>query len=133
LRVLEYCERIGASLRTSVARIAPAGCLLLGLAGASAFGADGATITIVNDSTDSVFVTIYDLNTAPPQKVLSRASLYGSASITVVISTDDSGHGHLSWTAMTIDPDMRMCGQKDKPGLNDGDTVRVRADGDCES
>jgi hypothetical protein len=37
----------------------------------------------------------------------------------------------LSWTAITQDPDMRMCGHNDKPNLNDGDTVHVQADGDC--
>jgi hypothetical protein len=39
--------------------------------------------------------------------------------------------GHLSWTAMTIDHDMRQCGHNDKAGLNDGDIVNVQADSDC--
>jgi len=104
--------------------------LVLCLGSTAVFGG-GLTITITNDSTDSLLVTVYDQNSNPAQAVLSGAALNGSASLTVSISADDSGKGHLSWRAMTADPDMRQCGHKDKPGLNDGDTVRVRADGDC--
>jgi hypothetical protein len=99
--------------------------------GVAVYGGDGLTITVRNDTTDNLIVTIYDRNTSPPQKVLSAEVVLGSASIPVSISSDSSGHGHLSWTARTVDPDMRMCGHNDKPHLNDGDTVHVQADGDC--
>ncbi len=49
------------------------------------------------------------------------------------IAADSSGHGHLSWTAITIDQDKRVCGHNDKANLNDGDAVNVHADGDCNT
>ena len=109
----------------------PLGCLLLGLGSVAAIGGEGLMITIVNDTSDNIFVTAYDRNANPPQMVLASRPIYGSASITVTITPDDSGQGHLSWTARTMDRDMQMCGHNDKPGLNDGDTVNVHADGDC--
>ena len=105
------------------------GLFLLG--SASVFGGDGLTITINNDTTDNLIVTVYDQNTSPPQKVLASKEIYGSASISVAISPDDSGKGHVSWTATTVGHDMRKCGHNDTPNLNDGDTVRVHADGAC--
>jgi len=106
-------------------------CLLLGLGAVPALGDQGLTITIANDTSDAIYVTAYDRNANPPQMVLSSRPIYGSASITVTITPDASGQGHLSWTATTIDRDMHMCGRNDKPNLNDGDTVNVHADTDC--
>jgi hypothetical protein len=105
--------------------------LLFSLGSAAVFGGDSLMITINNDSSDNLLVTVYDQTTNPPQLVLSRNAIYGNASISVSITTDSSGQGHLSWTAMTADHDMRMCGHNDRPNLNDGDTVNVHADNDC--
>jgi hypothetical protein len=105
--------------------------LLLG--SVAVFGGDGLMITITNDTSDAVLVTAYDRNTSPPQQILSSTPVYGSASIPVSITADGSGRGHFSWTAITVDRDMRMCGRGDRSGLNDGDTVNVHADGDCAS
>jgi hypothetical protein len=105
---------------------------MIGLSGSSARGGDDVlTITIDNNSSDNLLVTVYDQNTTPPQRVLSTTEIYGSASISVSISPDASGMGHLSWNAMTMDHDMRRCGHNDKPNLSDGDTVNVHADNDC--
>jgi hypothetical protein len=105
--------------------------VVLSLGSVAAFGDDTITITINNDSSDNVYVTVYDQNTSPPRLVLSSSAVYGSASITVAISANDAGVGHLSWTARTMDQDMRMCGHNDKSNLNNGDTVNVHADGAC--
>jgi hypothetical protein len=94
-------------------------------------GDDILTITIYNNTSDNLLVTVYDQNTSPAQRVLSTTAIYGNASLPVSISPDGSGMGHLSWTAMTIDHDMRKCGHNDKSGLNDGDIVNVHADSDC--
>ena len=91
----------------------------------------GLSVTINNDTSDAIYVTAYDRNANPPQVVLSNRAIYGSASLTVMITADASGRGHLTWTATTIDRDMHMCGRNDKPNLNDGDTVNVHADTDC--
>jgi hypothetical protein len=105
--------------------------LAICLTGTSAIGQEGLTVTITNDTSDNIYVTAYDLNASPPQLVLSNRPIYGSASLTVTITPDASGQGHLSWTARTMDADTHMCGHKDKPNLNSGDTVHVHADGDC--
>lgn len=113
-------------------RAAALGFLTLSLSCVCAYGGnDVFAITINNDSSDNLLVTVYDQNTSPPQRVLSTTPLYGGASLSVSISPDGAGKGHLSWTAMTMDPDMRSCGHNDKSNLNDGDTVNVHADGDC--
>jgi hypothetical protein len=107
------------------------GCLALSLGIPAALAADGLMITINNDSSDSLFITVYDRSLSPPQQILSHTALYGNASISVSIGADSSGHGRMSWTAITIDHHMRKCGHNQKSHLNDGDTVNVHADGDC--
>jgi hypothetical protein len=66
---------------------------------ASAFGDDGLSITINNNTTDNLLVTVYDLNASPVARVLSNQTINGFASLTVTIMADNSGAGHLSWTA----------------------------------
>jgi hypothetical protein len=105
---------------------------LLSLSTVGAMGAgDGLTIKITNDSSDNILLTVYDQHARPPQKVMASTPVYGSASLTVSISADSRGKGHLSWTAVSMDPNMRMCGRGDTASLNDGDTISVHADGDC--
>jgi hypothetical protein len=98
---------------------------------ASAFGGDGLSITINNNTTENLNVTVYDLNASPAARVLSDQTINGFASLTVTIMADDSGAGHLSWIATSGSRDMRKCGRRDKPNLNDGDTVNVYTDSDC--
>jgi hypothetical protein len=105
--------------------------VLLLLGGASAFGGDAVTITINNNTTDVLLVTVYDLNTNPVQRVLSSKTINSFSSITIMIAADDSGQGHLSWTATSGDRNMRTCGHRDKPGLDNGDTVHVNANSEC--
>jgi hypothetical protein len=113
-------------------RIAALAYLFFSSAGALVLGQEGGVkITINNDTSDSLLVTVYDRGTTPRQQILSSRPIYGNASITVSITADDSGKGHLSWTAMSLERDMRMCGHNDSPDLSDGDTVTVHADGDC--
>jgi hypothetical protein len=76
-------------------------------------------------------VTIVDRNAHPPQAVVSGEVIDGNASISVSITADASGRGHLSWTASTTDPDMRRCGRRDRRGVNDGATIHVSANSRC--
>ena len=89
------------------------------------------TITLSNDGTNNLYVTVYDMNAQPPLKVLVNATINGNASITVSLSPDSSNQGHLSWTATTVDRDMRACGRGDSGELSDGDSVSISADSDC--
>jgi hypothetical protein len=115
----------------SFKRITLIGALGLWVSTAVVAGDGGLTITISNDGTSNILVTVYDLNTDPAQKILANQLINGFATVAVSVSADASGHGHLSWSAITQDRDMRQCGHRDKPDLNDGDTVHVSADGDC--
>jgi hypothetical protein len=106
---------------------------ILSLGSLSVFGQTdgGITLTINNNTSDNLLVTIYDLGVSPRQTILSNRAIYGNASITVSISEGASGSGHVLWTAMSQDSDMRMCGHEDKTNLKNGDVVSVYADGDC--
>ncbi len=108
-------------------------CSILSLGSLSVFGQTdgGIVLTIDNNTSDNLLVTIYDMGVSPRQTILSNRQIYGNASITVSISADASGSGRVLWTAMSLDPDMRMCGHEDKTNLKNGDTVSVYADGDC--
>jgi len=100
---------------------------------AAALAGDGVTVRILNDTPDALGVTIFDRNVQPAQAVVSSEVINGNASLSVSVTADASGRGHLSWTATTVDRDMRRCGHKDKPGVNDGDTIRVHANRSCAS
>ena len=102
------------------------------LAGAAAFAGSGMTVTISNDSSDTILVSVYDLNASGSQRVLSNEVINGNGSVAVPIAADDQGRGHVSWRARTSDDDMRMCGSGDSGSLNDGDTVTVHADTQCD-
>jgi hypothetical protein len=92
----------------------------------------GITIHLANASVDSLIVTLYDRNLRRHQQVLSGQVINGNASISITISADSTGQGHVAWTAMTVDRDMRQCGHQDKPGVYDGSTVQVFADSACK-
>jgi hypothetical protein len=107
------------------------GCLLFLIASTAVHGGGGLTVNVSNDGTNNLYVTVIDLNNTPPQTVVSGQSINGNASIAVSVAPDGSGLGHVKWTAITVDRDMRTCGHGEKSGLNDGDTVHVSADSDC--
>jgi hypothetical protein len=107
-------------------------CAASMLAGPSAIAGSGLTVKINNDSTDTILVSVYDLNANGPQRVLSNEVINGNASVAVPIAADDQGHGHVSWRARTSDDDMRTCGSGDTGNLNDRDTVTVHADAACD-
>jgi hypothetical protein len=107
------------------------GCAMLALAPSPATAGGSVTVHILNDTVDSLIVSLYDRNLGRRQPVLSGQVINGNGSISITINANASGQGHLSWTATTVDTDMRRCGRHDNPGLNDGDTVRVYASARC--
>jgi hypothetical protein len=118
------------SLNRSIGAIAN---MLLVFGSVSAIGGSGMTIAIDNNTTKDLLVTVYDLNTGSVQKVLSSEKINSFASISVTINPDESGHGHLSWTATSAAGDPRTCGKDDNNRLSDSDTVHVHADSVCGS
>jgi hypothetical protein len=106
-------------------------CSVLALGSGMVRGDNGLTVSILNDSNDTLIVSVYDQSTKPPQQLVGDEAIYGNASVSVSLSPDSSGLGHLKWTAVTKDSDMRACGHGNKANLHDGDTVNVHADGQC--
>ena len=107
------------------------GCAVFALAHSPATAGGSVTVHILNDTVDNLIVSLYDRNLGRKLPVLSGQVINGNASISISISANASGQGHLSWTATTVDSDMRRCDRHDNPGLNDGDTVRVHASARC--
>jgi hypothetical protein len=110
-------------------RVALAGLVVC--ARTSAQPAGTLTVQLQNDSGDNVAVTVYDRNLPQHQMILSGQVIYGNASQALTIAAGPSGQGHVYWTAMTTDPDMRQCGRHDRPGISDGDTIHVSAGNSC--
>jgi hypothetical protein len=110
------------------------GLAVLGLVAAHGPGAradDNFPITITNDNTDDVIVSLYDLNTTPRSKRLSHQRINGFASIPISVTAGPDGTGHVSWKAVSVDPAIHKCGRKDRPGLQPGASVHVYAKSDC--
>jgi hypothetical protein len=101
------------------------------LQSAAARADDKVAITLTNDNTDGVYVTVYDMNTSPPSKLLSHQEIEGFASVPLSIAADASGNGHLRWSAVAADPQARKCGRKDRPGLRSDASVHVFANSRC--
>ncbi len=119
-------------------RIVPKGLLLSSLplllvSAAAVGGLNGVDVTITNDGTEDVVVTVYDTSTKPSSVVLSHERINGFTRIPVSLSPDDSGRGNISWTAVTADPNSRRCGHASTQGLTDSASVHVHADSECDS
>jgi hypothetical protein len=96
-----------------------------------AFSDNGVSLNITNDGTDDIDVTVYDTTLGPKAVVLSHARINGFTTVPVSVSADDTGHGNISWTAVTAGKTDRKCGHADSVGLGDSAAVKVRADSDC--
>jgi hypothetical protein len=96
--------------------------------------ADGTvSITIANDNTDDILVTVYDMNTRPHAKVLDGQRISGFASVPISITAGAGGTGHVYWRATNLDPDNPRCGQRDKAGLANGASVHASAHSQCST
>jgi hypothetical protein len=101
------------------------------LSTAAVGGLNGVDVTISNDGTDDVVVTVYDTSTQPSSVVLSHERINGFTRIPVSLAPDDSGRGNLAWTAVSADPTSRLCGHASTQGLTDSASVHVHADSTC--
>jgi hypothetical protein len=106
---------------------------LLALSTAAVGGLNGVDVTINNDGTEDVVVTVYDTSTQPNSVVLSHERINGFTKIPVSLAADETGRGNLAWTAVTVDPNSRKCGHANTVGLSDSASVNVRADSECGS
>lgn len=99
---------------------------ILALASAEVHWQNGLTISILNDSGDALIVNVYDQRPRPPQQIVANATIYGNASLSISIAPNSSGRGHLRWTAVTQDSDIRACGHGDKSNLQLPSTSMAR-------
>lgn len=92
---------------------------------------DGVSITITNDSSDSVIVTVYDLNTTPRRTVVNSQRIDSFASVLISVASGDDGLGAVTWKARSPDSLNPRCGRGEKRSLDDDDVVNVHADSEC--
>jgi len=101
------------------------------LLGGAASGGEGIQISIKNDGTDDILVTVYDTTVGPDTVVLAHARINGFSTVPLSVAPDATGRGNLSWTAVTADANGRKCGHADHVGLRDTASVTVHADANC--
>jgi hypothetical protein len=107
-------------------------CVPLLLVSAGAVGGlNGIDVTIANDGTEDVVVTVYDTSTQPSSVVMSHERINGFTRIPVSLAADETGRGNLEWTAVTADTTSRKCGHATTQGLSDSASVPVHADSEC--
>ena len=107
-------------------------CVPLLLLSAKAIGGlNGIDVTITNDSTDDVMVTVYDTTIGPSSVVLSQQRLNGFTRVPVSLAPDETGRGNLSWTAVRAGPHVQKCGHATHEGLTDSASIAIHAETDC--
>jgi ribosomal protein L2 len=108
-----------------------AGAIPLLLLSSTALGGEGIQLSIKNDGTDDILVTVYDMTVGPKAIVLSHMRISGFAAVPLSVAPDATGLGNVSWSAVTAAENGRKCGHADHVGLHDAASVTVRADSDC--
>jgi hypothetical protein len=103
----------------------------LSMAFAAAHADDTVTLSITNNNTDNILVTVYDMNTRSHDKVLDRQVINGFASVPISVAAGAGGTGHVFWRATTLDPNRPRCGQRDRAGLSNEASVHVFARSRC--
>ena len=96
-----------------------------------ALGDDGVSVSITNDSSDVLIVTIYDLTSKPSRIVVNAQRINGFASILVSITAGNNGLGAVSWKARNADQNDAHCGRGRRDHLKDEDVVNVHAESEC--
>jgi hypothetical protein len=108
-----------------------ASCLPLLFPG-SARGGEGVEVKIINDGTEDIVVTVYDMNTSPERAVLSNARINGFTSVPISLVGDATGKAHLSWTATSTDAASPRCGHANTM-VSNAALVSVHADSTCSA
>lgn len=106
---------------------------MLWMANPAAHAGDMVSITVTNDDTDDILVTVYDMNAHPHVKVLDGQRINGFASVPISVTAGAGATGHVYWRATSTDPDMPRCGHRDKAGLSSDASLHVFAHSQCPS
>ncbi len=91
----------------------------------------GINLSITNDGTVDIFVTIYDMSATPQATVVNHQRINGFTTIPISVNSDATGKASISWTAISVDDGERQCGHATKINLDDGAAVNVHVDSDC--
>jgi hypothetical protein len=100
------------------------------LFGTSARGGNSVDVKIINDGTEDILVTVYDMSTRPERIVFSNARLNGFTSAPIFLIAAADGKANLAWTATSTDTMFPKCGHAITAVANAG-SVNVRADSQC--
>jgi hypothetical protein len=103
------------------------------LSGGAALGSDGIPLKITNDTSNNLVVTVYDMNVSPEQPVISNETIYGFASLSIRVSPDSRGYGHVRWTATGGDASTRTCGHKERDQLSAESVLHVSVNSGCNA
>lgn len=114
-------------------RVFNVGALALMFAGAAALADDGVQIKIINDNTSDIIVTVYDMNGVPPRIVVTGQRINGFSSVPITVTLGRDGKAHVSWTAVSVDTNSRLCGNADRPALDSDTAVHTYAKTPCSN
>jgi hypothetical protein len=116
-------------------RLILSGLPLLLVGAAAHSGLSGVDITLANDGTEDVLVTVYDTSTQPngqPKAVVfTRERINGFTSIPLSLTADQTGRANIAWSAVTVGTESTKCGHATQAGLTDSSLVSVHADSEC--
>ncbi|HEX3398530.1 MAG TPA: hypothetical protein VHS76_17620 [Steroidobacteraceae bacterium] len=97
----------------------------------TALGGEGVQVKIINNGTQDMVVTVYDMNASPRRILLQNARINGFTSVLISAVADATGRANLSWTATSKDATSTKCGQGDTRGVDNDAAVKIRADSSC--
>jgi hypothetical protein len=117
-------------------RIIGKAAIILGIslalfASGPASAGDTVQLRLYNDASDSIVVTVWDLNGRSPGPAVVSERINGFAWIPVMVNAGVDGNGHIVWTARSGDETFLRCGQQDMDALGEDDSVRVFVDSSC--
>lgn len=92
--------------------------------------AEDLAVTITNDGTEDILVTVYDRSSSPSRTVLTNTRISSFTSVPISVAGDANGKANLSWTATSTDRESPKCGHADTVVSNAG-SVTVHADSTC--
>ncbi|HEY0803016.1 MAG TPA: hypothetical protein VGD54_19430 [Steroidobacteraceae bacterium] len=101
------------------------------LASGSASAGDTVQLRLYNDGSDSIVVTVWDLNARSAGPAVISERIDGFAWIPVLVNAGADGNGHIVWTARNDDEAFLRCGRRDMDGLGEDESVRIIVDSSC--
>ncbi|HEY0747563.1 MAG TPA: hypothetical protein VGD63_12740 [Steroidobacteraceae bacterium] len=120
-------------IRTRITGIAAIilGISLTLLASGSASAGDTVQLRLYNDGSDSLVVTVWDVNARFPGPAVVTERIDGFAWIPVMVNAGVDGNGHIVWTARSGEDAFLRCGRRDLGSLGEDNSVRVFTDSNC--